>query len=355
MRILFLQDHLRLGGTEKQTTALAKIGKEIGHQTGLVVFRPGGVLQLQAAKLDFFKELQPFNSRIDEWAPGLKAHIRKFQPDAVVFMGKVAHIHLRKIRRSFPEITTIATYRSGKKPVRYYVRALQNAHGIITNSRNSCDHLSTVLAPYDIPITTIHNGCLVEPNSQALEATNTKRLKLLCVAMFRPQKNQKELLEILAKLPKNLDWECTFSGKGKTLSSCKQLTGQLNLEDRVRFTWNPDPYELYARHNVAVLTSDKEGLPNCLIEAQCSGLPIIAYLVNGVKECFEEGVSGFGIPFGNQAAFSDALALLGNDRKRRIQMAASAKEFGEAHFDFRKQSETFFQDVEFFHAGNRLA
>ena len=173
--------------------------------------------------------------------------------------------------------------------------------------------------------------------------------------MFRPQKNQEELLKILAKLPKNLDWECTFSGNGKTLSSCKQLTEQLNLEDRVSFTWNQNPNELYAQHNVAVLTSGKEGLPNSLIEAQISGLPVVTYLVGGVHECFEDNVSGFGVPFGNQAAFIDALALLGNDHERRNKMSSSAKDFGRTHFDFEKQSGMFFEAIKSFHKDNRLA
>jgi glycosyltransferase involved in cell wall biosynthesis len=160
--------------------------------------------------------------------------------------------------------------------------------------------------------------------------------------MFRPQKNQLELLAILAQLPESIDWHCTFAGTGKMLKPCQAKARELGIWDKVTFTWSEKPHELYDTHHVVVHTSDKESLPNSLVEAQCSGLPVVAYLVNGVGECFEEGVSGYGVPFGNQAAFRDALHLLGMDSEKRKRMSEAAKAFGKEHFDFEKRSSDFF-------------
>ena len=355
MRILFLQDHLRIGGTEKQTLALAGFGKSIRHQTGVIVFRPGGSLKPDTDSIEFYAELQPFNTRIDEWAPSLISKIRQFKPEAIVFMGKVSHLYLLKIRKYLPGTTFIATFRSGKPPVPYYAKALENADGVIINSQVERDRLIKSYGLNGARSILVHNGCLLKSARETTAVSEHSSLRILCTAMFRPQKNQKELIRILAKLPKDLDWQCTFAGTGKTLKACKQLVRELRLEDRVNFTWSTDPQGLYAEHDIAVLTSDKESLPNSLIEAQFAGLPVVAYLVNGVKECFDEGVSGFGIPLGDQQGFLDAITLLAQDEAKREAMAKAALHFGQTHFGFDERSKDFFEAIQEIHEEARRA
>ncbi len=349
MRVLFLQDHLRIGGTEKQTLALAMYGQANEHETGLIVFRPGGALPVPSSRISYFKILQPFNTRIDEWAPGIIGKIKKFKPDVIVFMGKVAHLYFPAIRKYLPKITLVTPYRSGKPPVAYYRRALQEADGVITNSQAGHRRL---IRPWGIPeklIRTVHNGCLITPEDET-EKEPAEKLRLLCTAMFRPQKNQLELVEILARLPESVQWHCTFAGTGKMLKACKEKARELGLWDQVTFTWRKYPSELYDSHDVLVHTSDKESLPNSLVEAQTFGLPVVAYLVNGVEECFEEGVSGFGIPFGEQAAFRDAIHLLGMDPEKRSTMSHAAKVFAKKRFDFHARSKDFFKALKKIHA-----
>lgn len=349
MRVLFLQDHLRIGGTEKQTLALATFGQADGHETGVIVFRPGGSLKVDPSRLSYFKTLQPFNTRVDEWAPRIIGNVKTFKPDVIVFMGKVAHLYHSPIRKYLPSITLVATYRSGKPPVAYYRRALQEADGVISNSH--AEH-KRLIRPWGIPeekIRTIHNGCLLSPTTEDTARSDGPQLRLLCSAMFRPQKNQMELLSILAALPKSVDWHCTFAGKGKTLKTCQSHARALGLWERVTFTWTHDPATLYLSHDVLVHTSDKESLPNSLIEAQIFGLPVVAYLVNGVQECFEEGVSGFGIPFGKQDAFRDAIHLLSMDRSKRSAMNQAAQTFARKQFDFTARSKDFFAALKKMH------
>ena len=352
MRVLFLQDHLRIGGTEKQTLALGAFGKSIGIETGVIVFRPGGALPVRPSSYSFYKVLQPFNTRVDEWAPGIIRKIKSFKPDVIVFMGKVAHLYFPPIRKYLPEITLVSTYRSGKPPVAYYRKALQEADGVITNS--DAEH-KRLIRPWGIPkelIRTVHNGCLISDTDEETQSS-TEELRLLCTAMFRPQKNQLELLSILASLPDSIRWTCTFAGTGKMLKPCQKKARELGIQDQVTFTWSKHPASLYETHDVLVHTSDKESLPNSLIEAQTFGLPVVAYLTNGVGECFEEGVSGFGIPFGEQAAFRDALHLLSLDADKRKTMSQAARKFARERFDFEDRSKEFFNTLREIHAAKK--
>ncbi len=347
MRILFLQDHLRMGGTERNTLALARYGAGHGHDTGIIVFRPGGFLTPDGPTPFYFLELQPFNSRIDEWAPGILAAIRTFRPDAIIFMGKVAHLYLPRIKRKFPGIRAIATFRSSRSLFTYNFKAFKKADAIFSNSHYARHWLEQVQNHPPEKIEVIHNGCLLAPSTNTTGIGHGPHLRFLCVAMFRPSKNQKELLFILSRLPQRMAWKCTFLGTGKTLKSCQRLAGRLDLQDRVSFRQNVPPESLYPEHDLALLTSrGKESLPNFLVEAQCFGLPAVAYLVNGVGECFEEGASGYGISPGDQSAFLSALIRYGDDPGIRSKMRESARKFGETHFGFEEKSADFFAKIQ---------
>ena len=347
MRVLFLQDHLRLGGTEKNTMALARYGEGHGQTTGILVFRPGGVLTPDGPTPFFFRELQPFNSHIDEWAPGLGKAVSAFAPEAIIFMGKVAHLYLPFLKKKFPRVRHIATFRSSRSLFTYNFKAFQRADAIFCNSYYARKWLMRVQKHPPEKIEVIHNGCLLTPPKNPVLPHHGSHLRFLCVAMFRPSKNQRELLSILSSLPQRIPWKCTFLGAGKTLKACRRFAREKNLEDRVRFRKNVPPELLYPEHDMALLTSSgKESLPNFLVEAQCFGLPAIAYLVNGVGECFAEGESGFGIPPGNRSAFQSALIRLADDPDLRTRMGENARSFGRSQFDFEEKSAEFFAKLE---------
>ena len=347
MRVLFLQDHLRMGGTEKNTLALARYGGERGQDTGLLVFRPGGVLKPDAPTPFYFRELQPFNSHIDEWAPGLGKAVRSFAPDAIIFMGKVAHLYLPLLRKEFPSVRHIATFRSSRSLFTYNFKAFKQADAIFCNSHYARKWLVRVQKHSLEKIEVIHNGCLLTPPQTPTGRHKGSHLRFLCVAMFRPSKNQRELLFILSSLPQRIPWKCTFLGAGKTLKACRRLAREMDLDDRVLFRKNVPPESLYPEHDLALLTSSgKESLPNFLVEAQCFGLPAIAYLVNGVGECFAEGKSGFGIPLGDRSAFQSALIRLADNPDLQTKMGENARLFGKSHFDFSEKSAEFFSKLE---------
>jgi glycosyltransferase involved in cell wall biosynthesis len=122
---------------------------------------------------------------------------------------------------------------------------------------------------------------------------NQSTVVLLNVAMFRPEKNQRELIEICSKLPGYLDWQLWLAGEGPTQKKCERLAHDLGIGSRVKFLgYQSDPAPLYLAADIAVLASQSESLSNFLIEAQLHGLPAVAYDIVGVGECFEPGRSG---------------------------------------------------------------
>lgn len=105
MKILVVQDHLRSGGTERQTVLLAHGFATAGHETHLVTFRPGGALWPDAATLPaglHLRSLQQRDTRLDWWAPGLVRHARQLAPEVVLLMGRMANCYGSALQKPSP-------------------------------------------------------------------------------------------------------------------------------------------------------------------------------------------------------------------------------------------------------------
>jgi glycosyltransferase involved in cell wall biosynthesis len=115
---------------------------------------------------------------------------------------------------------------------------------------------------------------------------------LLYVGKLRPEKGVDLLLKALSLLPSR--YHLWIVGDGPELPSLQNLTARLSLRERVHFlgpTSNPYPY--YRGADLLVLPSRYEGLPNVVLEANGSGLPVVAFnCPGGTGEVVVEGVNG---------------------------------------------------------------
>ncbi len=138
----------------------------------------------------------------------------------------------------------------------------------------------------------IYNGS-PNPNSKLINHTAHKPLKLVMVARFSPQKNQKLLIEALKKINPN-SYQLTFVGDGETLIDCKRLVEQLSLSNSINFVgFKKDVGPYLVNNDVYILTTHYEGLPISIIEAMSYGLPIIASDVGGNSELVTNNVNGY--------------------------------------------------------------
>jgi len=344
MKIIVVQDHLRSGGTERQSILLAREFGKRGHATELVTFRPGGALARPEGVA--CRALQPFDTGIDWLAPFLGARVLGRRPDIVLCMGKTANCYAGRLqsaaRRRRGTTKVVATLRAGDRLPGIYYSSVRRAARVVANSREAGDELVAVHGLDRGHVSVIHNS-LVFPES-ALGRDDNVRAQLdagrgttvlLCVAMFRPSKNQKALLEIASGLPKDQDWQLWFVGDGPERAPCARLASQLGIAGRVRFLgFQADPGPYYRAADVAVHASREEALSNFLIEAQSHGLPAVAYRALGIQECFVEGRTGWMLEQGDTEGFRAALALLASDTPpARSARADEARAFARREFD----------------------
>jgi glycosyltransferase involved in cell wall biosynthesis len=353
MKILIVQDRLRSGGTERQSILLANAFAKSGHETTLLTFRPGGALA-NTVEADVRRHvLQPFDTSLDWFAPRLYRTIAATTPHIILCMGRMANCYAGGLQERFPTKTVISTMRTGKKLPRLFRRSLGIVRAIVANSHDAKKTLETQYAIAGEKISVIHNSLVFPPapapglreQLRAKYGATGKTLVLLCVAMFRPEKNQRELIEIAARLPADLDWQLWLGGDGPARAACETLVAQKNLGARVKFLgWQNDPAPLYAAADIAVHASWSEALSNFLIEAQASGRPAIAYEAQGIAECFVPGKTGFVIARDDREAFAQKLLELAHtDDEAKSARAEHARAYAIKTFDHDEQVARFLE------------
>ena len=122
--------------------------------------------------------------------------------------------------------------RTGKPLPFLFRRSLRRVRHVVANSHAARQTLIETLALPPGKITVIHNSLVFPRRGDAGAKRGAARrpwapapapLVLLCVAMFRRGKNQRELIEIAAGLPPDLDWQLWLAGDGETRPDCERL------------------------------------------------------------------------------------------------------------------------------------
>ena len=111
-------------------------------------------------------------------------------------------------------------------------------------------------------------------------------------------------------------------------SEVQQRIRAAGLADVVRIrqeVWSrPELLQAYHDADIFALPSWAEGLPNALMEAMASGLPVVATRVGGIPDVVEDGVSGRLVPVKNPVLLAAALRVLLEEPELRTQMGSNA-------------------------------
>lgn len=112
-----------------------------------------------------------------------------------------------------------------------------------------------------------------------------------------------------------------------------ELVGRLGLNEVVRFVGNRDDVvDAYNGCDVTVLTSQREGTPNVLLESMACQVPVVATDVSDNARVVPDGRVGYVVPLDDDAAMAERVTrLLSHDGDRRA-MGASAREWVSREF-----------------------
>ncbi len=164
---------------------------------------------------------------------------------------------------------------------------------------------------------------------------------LLFVGRLDPVKGVMVLFETIAQLVEaGENVRLVLVGDGPQRVELEELTADLGLSDRVRFTGYQNQQQVQAhleRCDVFVLPSFAEGVPVSLMEAMARRRPVIATNVGGVTELVEDGISGRVVPPGDDVALRSAIEDLARDPQLREKMGAAGA--AKVHAEFNSSTE----------------
>jgi glycosyltransferase involved in cell wall biosynthesis len=161
---------------------------------------------------------------------------------------------------------------------------------------------------------------------------------LISIGSFIPQRRQDLILQIyslvLEKIP---GARLVLIGEGERLDVCRGLVRSLGLNDGVDFLGlREDVPELLHKADVFVSCSEAEGLPNVLLEAQASGLPVVASDIPPHREAIPEVAHQLLFRHNDLQRAADNIVRILNETQLYGKLSEAGREHMCKHYDSRK-------------------
>jgi N-acetylgalactosamine-N,N'-diacetylbacillosaminyl-diphospho-undecaprenol 4-alpha-N-acetylgalactosaminyltransferase len=224
------------------------------------------------------------------------------------------------IKRLYPKAPLVINVSEGTKK------------DLVDNFGVSEDKQIVIYNPYD-------SSKIEELSKEPIDLKLDRDKTIIAVSRFRPIKNIQMILRAFKTL--NDDISLVIVGSGQEEAYLKDLTKELELEDRVYFVGErQNPYSYMSKASIYVSSSRSEGFPNALVEAMICGCAIVSTdCPSGPREILDPSSNPFdylksGIEyaqFGTLVAvdeiesLSNALKELLNNTQKREDYSKKAK------------------------------
>jgi colanic acid/amylovoran biosynthesis glycosyltransferase len=172
--------------------------------------------------------------------------------------------------------------------------------------------------------------------------------QLLQVGRLIEKKGFQTSLRAFAELLKRFPLATlTIAGEGPLRSELQDLARELGVADRVRFVGflsQPRLRDLFYQSHIFLHPSEmgadgnQEGVPNAMLEAMASGLPVFATRHGGIPEAIESGASGVLVAERDDAALAQALLDWTGRPEALMRLAQAGAGAVEAKFEQRAQA-----------------
>jgi glycosyltransferase involved in cell wall biosynthesis len=385
MRILYLNQSSRLGGTETCLLELARalarfrpewelhalVGEEgplisrleaIGVRT-VVVPMPPGLAQTGDSVIRFNKglgrwvEVARTLTRAALSRPAylntLQAAIRDIRPDIVHAMGLKMHLLGADARPfGYPLIWHVHDDVVSRPLSRLlWRRSLHKCDAVIANSRFIESSLEPLCRAHGKFLTSVHNAVdisIFRPSGAKADISGGSSgtsgcLRVGLPATFARWKGQETFIEAIRLLPRDLDIEAFIIGgpiyqtNGSQYSETELREFAAERGIRVTFSgFREDmPVVLRALDIVVHASTKPEPFGMVLIEAMACGRSVIASRAGGALEIVTDGVDGVTHEPGNAAHLAECITRLARNPELRKQLGSAARRTVQERFSSR--------------------
>lgn len=220
------------------------------------------------------------------------------------------------------KVPVVVNYRGGEakdffsQAIRWVKPSIQRVDKITVPS----GFLKQVFAEFEIPATVVPNIIDLERFTVSREQRLNRQSPHFIVC-----RNLESIYDVATAIDafsviaaKHQQARLTIAGEGPERPRLEQQVQSLNIAEKVTFAGRLTPEqmaELYRSADVMLNTSRVDNMPNALLEAMSSGVPIVSTDAGGIPYMVEDGVTALLAPVGDWQGIADAaLRLLEEER-----------------------------------------
>jgi glycosyltransferase involved in cell wall biosynthesis len=345
MRILQIIDSLEIGGAERMAVNYANALSKKIEFSGIVVTRKEGDLRnkielgisyfflSRKSKIDIKAVLKLKKICSQNKITHLQAHSSSF------FIAFLTKLFLPKIKIIWHDHNGLSEFISTQKSYVLKFVSLFFSGIVVVNDKLKKwaeKELNCNNVIYFPNFTSIEN----EVNSSTiLKGIDGK--KILCLANLRFQKNHFFLIEVAKIVKKRFpDWSFHLIGKDFEDDYSLKVKSQIkefNLEENV-FVYGSknDVQNIINQSEIAILTSQSEGLPVAILEYGLNKMPLVTTNVGEIPNIVINGLNGFITDKKDYVAFANYIIQLIEDKNLRINLSNNL--FETIHLNFSENS-----------------
>jgi len=333
MKVSFLTKTLEKGALLNVNSSLAKRVKERGGEVEFVSIERPDIVKLPL----HVKECSIVNLdlvRVREYLFGFYRYLKITDSNVIFISGYLSSI-LMIVASCFvqgsPRIVVhvhemTSKYLSSRKGLveRYLAVPLmklffRRASEVVSVSNAVARDLEELLSWKSPRICTLYNGIDVpevlrkskgaSPFSRFID--NIDVPIILGVGRLEPEKRFEDLIYAFSRLVKKKDAALIFLGEGSKQKDLNILAEKLSVGDRVHFLgYVENPYQCMSLADLLVVTSEREGLCNVVIEALACGCPVISTKCGGPEEVLSFSDQTWLVDVGDIEALSSSMLRL---------------------------------------------
>jgi N-acetyl-alpha-D-glucosaminyl L-malate synthase BshA len=162
---------------------------------------------------------------------------------------------------------------------------------------------------------------------------STDEFLFMHLSNFRPVKRIADVIQIFARVARQLPARLALIGDGPDRSTAEWLAHSLGIHDRIHFLGKQDRvHELLPLADVMLMPSEMESFGLAALEAMACQTPAIATRVGGVPELITNQVDGLLFNVGDVDAMAAASIALLSDPARHEAMRNAARKTAQDRF-----------------------
>ena len=344
MKILFVSGNLCDGGAQRVISVVSSELAEKGHDVNLLLYSRNEKEYPLSEKV---KVLSLANNFADyQKISGLKRIklirkvLKEVKPEvAVGFLEGGYGLYLSSFGLKMKKVSSARInpkYIIEKKGLKAFINKIwfKKSHAIVLQTESQREFAPKSWQKKSVVIA---NPVSEIALSNEKQSHNDNCKNIIMVGRLDDQKNYSMAIEAIRILRDEYpDIHLDVFGKGWYEETIKKEIEEKDLEDYITLKgWTQNAAQELKEHDLYLMTSDFEGMPNALMEAMVVGLPVISTdCPTGPSDLIDNGVNGYLVPIGDAKVLAERIKeVIEMPKEKRIEMAKLARQKMQENFN----------------------